>query len=271
VVDEQLRAAGEEVGQGLRPGFGIERVVLLDRDPGQLAPPPGQVVPAARELLLVLQELVARRLPFLLRPDPVLGHRRYCLHARCTVRYSEPNGSVSNDRRPRFCSHRRPDPPRRPRTAGLRERDDQRARRALRHVAHRDEEAHPAARAGGARDDGEGRPRPPVHARAVRVRGHQHVAAAARPLRPCRGTNERRTMSTTTKKKSGGFSAEEKAAMRARAKELKAAEEGESAVVAALEKMTPSDRAIGERIHAIVKDAAPELTPKTWYGMPAYA
>ena len=78
-------------------------------------------------------------------------------------------------------------------------------------------------------------------------------------------------MSTTTKKKSGGFSAEEKAAMRARAKELKAAEEGESAVVAALEKMTPSDRAIGERIHAIVKDAAPELTPKTWYGMPAYA
>ena len=78
-------------------------------------------------------------------------------------------------------------------------------------------------------------------------------------------------MSATTKKKSEGFSAEEKAAMRARAKELKAAEEGESAVVAALEKMTPSDRAIGERIHAIVKDAAPELTPKTWYGMPAYA
>ena len=78
-------------------------------------------------------------------------------------------------------------------------------------------------------------------------------------------------MSTTTKKKSEGFSAEEKAAMRARAKELKAAEEGESAVLAALGKMTPSDRAIGERIHAIVKDAAPDLTPKTWYGMPAYA
>jgi len=78
-------------------------------------------------------------------------------------------------------------------------------------------------------------------------------------------------MSTTNKKKSQGFSAEEKAAMRARAKELKAAEEGESAVLAALGKMTPSDRAIGERIHAIVKDAAPDLTPKTWYGMPAYA
>ena len=72
-------------------------------------------------------------------------------------------------------------------------------------------------------------------------------------------------------KKKDGFTAEEKAAMRARAKELKAAAEGESAVLAALEKMTPSDRAIGERIHAIVKEAAPDLTPKTWYGMPAYA
>ena len=76
-------------------------------------------------------------------------------------------------------------------------------------------------------------------------------------------------MSPTTKKE--GFTAEEKAAMRARAKELKAAAEGESAVLAALKKMTPSDRKIGERIHAIVKDAAPDLTPKTWYGMPAYA
>ena len=76
-------------------------------------------------------------------------------------------------------------------------------------------------------------------------------------------------MSTTKKKE--GFSAEEKAAMRARAKELKAAEDGESAVRGALDSMTRGDRAIGERIHAIVKEAAPELTPKTWYGMPAYA
>jgi uncharacterized protein YdhG (YjbR/CyaY superfamily) len=74
-------------------------------------------------------------------------------------------------------------------------------------------------------------------------------------------------VSTTQK----GFSAEEKAAMRARAKELKLAAEGESAVLDALKKMTPSDRKIGERIHAIVKEAAPDLTPKTWYGMPAYA
>jgi uncharacterized protein YdhG (YjbR/CyaY superfamily) len=68
-----------------------------------------------------------------------------------------------------------------------------------------------------------------------------------------------------------GFSAEEKAAMRARAKELKAAAEGEEAVQAALAKMAPDDRALGERVHAIVQKTAPDLTPKTWYGMPAYA
>ena len=76
-------------------------------------------------------------------------------------------------------------------------------------------------------------------------------------------------MSPTKKKE--GFSAEEKAAMRARAKELKAAAEGEEAILEALEKMSRDDRALGERIHAILKDTAPELTPKTWYGMPAYA
>jgi uncharacterized protein YdhG (YjbR/CyaY superfamily) len=76
-------------------------------------------------------------------------------------------------------------------------------------------------------------------------------------------------MSPTKKKE--GFSAEEKAAMRARAKELKAAEDGETAVRAALAEMSPDDRALGQRIHAIVKETAPDLTPKTWYGMPAYA
>jgi uncharacterized protein YdhG (YjbR/CyaY superfamily) len=74
-----------------------------------------------------------------------------------------------------------------------------------------------------------------------------------------------------TAKKNETFSAEEKAAMRARAKELKAASEGEEAVTAALAKMSPDDRALGKRIHAIVKESAPDLTPKTWYGMPAYA
>jgi uncharacterized protein YdhG (YjbR/CyaY superfamily) len=80
-------------------------------------------------------------------------------------------------------------------------------------------------------------------------------------------------MSTTpkTKRKKDGFTAEEKAAMRARAKELKAAADGEEAVQSALAEMSPDDRALGERIHAIVKKTAPDLTPKTWYGMPAYA
>jgi uncharacterized protein YdhG (YjbR/CyaY superfamily) len=68
-----------------------------------------------------------------------------------------------------------------------------------------------------------------------------------------------------------GFTKEEKAAMRARAKELKAAEDGETAVRGALAKMSPDDRALGERFHALVTKSAPGLTPKTWYGMPAYA
>jgi uncharacterized protein YdhG (YjbR/CyaY superfamily) len=72
-------------------------------------------------------------------------------------------------------------------------------------------------------------------------------------------------------KKKDGFTAEEKAAMRARAKELKAAADGESAVREALAAMTPQDRAIGERLHSIVRETAPGLSPKTWYGMPAYA
>jgi uncharacterized protein YdhG (YjbR/CyaY superfamily) len=76
-------------------------------------------------------------------------------------------------------------------------------------------------------------------------------------------------MSPTKKKE--GFSAEEKAAMRARAKELKTAAEGEEAVVSALAKMSSADRALGKKVHAIVKKNAPDLTPKTWYGMPAYA
>jgi uncharacterized protein YdhG (YjbR/CyaY superfamily) len=79
-------------------------------------------------------------------------------------------------------------------------------------------------------------------------------------------------MSTAKKsKKSDGFTAEEKAAMRARAREVKANEDGERAVRTALDEMSADDRALGERIHAIVKESAPDLTPKTWYGMPAYA
>jgi uncharacterized protein YdhG (YjbR/CyaY superfamily) len=72
-------------------------------------------------------------------------------------------------------------------------------------------------------------------------------------------------------KKREGFTAEEKAAMRARARELKAAEDGETAVRAALAEMSADDRALGERVHELVRSTAPDLTPKTWYGMPAYA
>jgi uncharacterized protein YdhG (YjbR/CyaY superfamily) len=78
-------------------------------------------------------------------------------------------------------------------------------------------------------------------------------------------------MSTTRKKTAQKFTAEERAAMRARAKELKAAEGGETAVRKALAAMSPYDRALGERFHELVTTSAPELTPKTWYGMPAYA
>jgi uncharacterized protein YdhG (YjbR/CyaY superfamily) len=76
-------------------------------------------------------------------------------------------------------------------------------------------------------------------------------------------------MSTTKKK--DGFTAEEKAAMRARARELKDKTDGETAVRAAIAKMAPKDRPIAKRIHELVTAAAPDLTPKTWYGMPAYA
>jgi uncharacterized protein YdhG (YjbR/CyaY superfamily) len=70
------------------------------------------------------------------------------------------------------------------------------------------------------------------------------------------------------------FTAEERAAMRERAKELKAAktrEEGEADLLAKIAEMPKADRVIAERIHALVTATAPELAPKTWYGMPAYA
>jgi uncharacterized protein YdhG (YjbR/CyaY superfamily) len=88
-------------------------------------------------------------------------------------------------------------------------------------------------------------------------------------------------MNTTAKKgkqqsakstnKNEGFTAEEKAAMKARARELKANADGESAVRASIAAMSPKDRAIAKRLHEVIKATAPDLTPKTWYGMPAYA
>jgi uncharacterized protein YdhG (YjbR/CyaY superfamily) len=79
-------------------------------------------------------------------------------------------------------------------------------------------------------------------------------------------------------KKSEGFTAEERAAMRERAKEQKAEARanknraaGESAVLAKIAEMAEPDRAMAERLHEVVKAGAPSLSPKTWYGMPAYA
>jgi hypothetical protein len=75
-------------------------------------------------------------------------------------------------------------------------------------------------------------------------------------------------------KKVKGFSDEERAAMKARVQELKADKdkaEGESAVLAKIAEMREADRAMGERLHAIIKTSAPILSPKLWYGMPAYA
>ena len=71
--------------------------------------------------------------------------------------------------------------------------------------------------------------------------------------------------------KQEGFSAEEKAAMKARARELKESADGESAVRAAIAAMSPQDRAIAKRLHELIEATAPDLSPKTWYGMPAYA
>jgi uncharacterized protein YdhG (YjbR/CyaY superfamily) len=87
-----------------------------------------------------------------------------------------------------------------------------------------------------------------------------------------------RKRATPAKTRSNGFTAEERAAMRERAKELKAEAratkdraEGESDVLAKIAEMPKHDRLMAERVHAIVKSTAPDLAPRTWYGMPAYA
>ena len=77
---------------------------------------------------------------------------------------------------------------------------------------------------------------------------------------------------TAVDKTSEGWTDEERAAMKQRAQELKAGKaDGESAVLAKLAEMPEPDRALGERLHAIIKASAPVLAPTTWYGMPAYA
>jgi uncharacterized protein YdhG (YjbR/CyaY superfamily) len=93
-------------------------------------------------------------------------------------------------------------------------------------------------------------------------------------------TRKSATSTTANDKKSEGFTDEERAAMKERAQELKAEArrgpragkaDGESDVLAKIAEMPEPDRAMAERLHAIVKASAPALSPRTWYGMPAYA
>jgi uncharacterized protein YdhG (YjbR/CyaY superfamily) len=93
-----------------------------------------------------------------------------------------------------------------------------------------------------------------------------------------KGTEKSAKSTTASGKTSKGFTAEERAAMKERAQELKAEARaskdraaGEKALLAKIAEMPAPDRAMAERLHAIVKTSAPALSPKTWYGMPAYA
>ena len=93
-------------------------------------------------------------------------------------------------------------------------------------------------------------------------------------MSPKKVTEESEKSTTASGKTSKGFTAEEKAAMKARAQELKAAEKNadeEGAVLAKIAELPEPDRALAERLHAIIKANAPTLAPKLWYGMPAYA
>ena len=92
------------------------------------------------------------------------------------------------------------------------------------------------------------------------------------------GKGTKMSAKSTTGKASKGFTDEERAAMKERAQELKAGArankdkaDGESDVLAKIDAMREPDRAMAERLHAIIKASAPDLSPKTWYGMPAYA
>ena len=97
-------------------------------------------------------------------------------------------------------------------------------------------------------------------------------------MSPKKDTQKSAKSTTAINKKSKGFTDEERAAMKERAQELKAAArankdkaDGESAVLAKIAEMQEPDRAMAKRLHAIIKASAPALSPKTWYGMPAYA
>jgi uncharacterized protein YdhG (YjbR/CyaY superfamily) len=97
-------------------------------------------------------------------------------------------------------------------------------------------------------------------------------------MSPTKNPQKSARSTTAVNRKSDGFTAEERAAMKERNRELKAAArakngkaDGESDVLAKIAEMAEGDRAIAERVHAIVTASAPALSPRTWYGMPAYA
>jgi uncharacterized protein YdhG (YjbR/CyaY superfamily) len=93
-------------------------------------------------------------------------------------------------------------------------------------------------------------------------------------MSPKKGTQKSVKSTTAKDKASKGFTDEERAAMKERAKELKAEAvqaDGESALLAKIAEMPEPDRAMAKRLHALIKASAPSLSPKTWYGMPAYA
>ena len=87
-----------------------------------------------------------------------------------------------------------------------------------------------------------------------------------------RGTQKSAKSTAAISKKSKGFTDEEHGAMRERIQELRADKaDGESAVLAKIAEMQEPDRTMGKRLHAIIKESAPALSPRLWYGMPAYA
>ena len=91
-------------------------------------------------------------------------------------------------------------------------------------------------------------------------------------MSPKKDTQKSAKSATVTGKKVKGFTDEERAAMKGRAQELKADKaDGESDVLAKIAEMPEPDRAMAERVHAIINASAPALSPRTWYGMPAYA
>jgi uncharacterized protein YdhG (YjbR/CyaY superfamily) len=122
----------------------------------------------------------------------------------------------------------------------------------------------------------------------ISIEAQQEISMSAKKAtqKSTMSTNKKATQksakSTTVNKKSRGFTGEERAAMKERAQELKAEArggtranmnkaDGESDVLAKIAEMRGPDRAMAERLHGIIKASAPALSPKTWYGMPAYA